>query len=449
VGGDGDDTADYSTATAGLSLAYSSTASGLTGGDGTAGTDTIIGAETIVGSAFADAISAAGSATAQRFDGGAGADSLTGGSGADTLLGGAGDDGLTGGAGDDTLLGGAGADALSGGDGNDSLDGGTENDTLSGGAGADTLAGGDGADGLSGGDGNDVLTGGLGNDSLAGGAGNDSLSGGDGDDRIVVDGLGNDTVDGGAGNDTFAFAGNKADYTITSATDGGGQHFLVTRNSDGSTTRINGSSAGDNFAYANGQSEAVCFYPGTLVATPEGERAVETLAAGDLVLTAEGEAKPIRWLGRQTVSIRFADPLRVLPVRIAAGALGEALPRRDLLVSPDHALLVDGALVQAGALVNGSTIRREAAVPEVFTYWHVELADHALVLAEGVPAETFIDNVARLAFDNWAEHEAAADPAPMAEMALPRAKSARQVPAATRRRLAERAALLAGERTAA
>ncbi|GAA0598152.1 hypothetical protein GCM10009416_40470 [Craurococcus roseus] len=198
---------------------------------------------------------------------------------------------------------------------------------------------------------------------------------------------------------------------------------------------------------AAGQGDAlaadpVCFYPGTLVAVPGGEVAVETLKAGDLVLTADGEAKPVRWLGRQTVSTRFADPLRVLPVRIAAGALGEGLPRRDLLVSPDHALLVDGVLIQAGALVNGATIRRERGVPEVFAYWHVELADHSLVLAEGVPAESFVDNVARLAFDNWAEHEAAAEPAPVAEMALPRAKAARQVPAATRRRLAGRAAAL-------
>jgi len=139
----------------------------------------------------------------------------------------------------------------------------------------------------------------------------------------------------------------------------------------------------------------------------------------------------------------------VLPVRVTAGALGENLPRRDLLVSADHALLVDGVLAQAGALVNGTTIRREADVPEVFTYWHVELADHALVLAEGVAAETFIDNVARLAFDNWDEHEAAGSEEPIAEMDLPRAKARRQVPVATRRRLAERTALLLGEETAA
>ena len=189
--------------------------------------------------------------------------------------------------------------------------------------------------------------------------------------------------------------------------------------------------------------------PGTLVATPEGEVAVESLRAGDLVLTADGRTAPVRWMGRQTVSTRFADPLRVLPIRITAGALGEAMPARDLLLSPDHALLVEGVLVQAGALVNGTTIRREAGVPEVFTYWHVELHDHALVLAEGVPAETFIDNVARLAFDNWDEHEAAGSEAPIAEMPLPRAKARRQVPMAVRRLLEERTALLLGEESAA
>jgi hypothetical protein len=167
------------------------------------------------------------------------------------------------------------------------------------------------------------------------------------------------------------------------------------------------------------------------------------------VLTADGRAAPVRWMGRQTISTRFADPLRVLPIRITAGALGEAMPARDLLLSPDHALLVEGVLVQAGALVNGTTIRREARVPEVFTYWHVELHDHALVLAEGVPAETFIDNVARLAFDNWDEHEAAGSEAPIAEMPLPRAKARRQVPIAVRRRLDESAALLLGEESAA
>jgi hypothetical protein len=80
----------------------------------------------------------------------------------------------------------------------------------------------------------------------------------------------------------------------------------------------------------------------------------------------------------------------------------------------------------------------------------VELADHALILAEGTPAETFIDNVDRLGFDNWEEHEALyPDGKEMAELALPRAKSHRQVPPPIRARLARRAALLMPASTAA
>jgi hypothetical protein len=190
----------------------------------------------------------------------------------------------------------------------------------------------------------------------------------------------------------------------------------------------------------------VCFMPGTRILTPEGETAVEALKAGDLVTTADGEATPIRWMGRQTVSRLFADPLRVLPIRITQGALGENMPSRDLLVSPDHALLVDGVLIQAGALVNGASIVRETNVPERFTYYHVELADHSLILAENTPAETFIDNIDRMAFDNWDEHEALADSAEvqLVEMSYPRAKAYRQVPRATRDRLARRAEALNG-----
>jgi Hint domain len=137
-------------------------------------------------------------------------------------------------------------------------------------------------------------------------------------------------------------------------------------------------------------------------------------------------------------------PGAVLPLRPPT-TVCDNVPSRDLYVSPDHALLIDGVLVNAAALLNGTTIARATDVPAIFTYYHVELHDHSLILAENTPAETFIDNVHRMAFDNWAEHEAlypdAAPPIP--EMAYPRAKAARQVTPAMRERIATRAEALA------
>ena len=203
---------------------------------------------------------------------------------------------------------------------------------------------------------------------------------------------------------------------------------------------------GDNFTRANIGSEDIqymCFYLGTLIRTPDGEVAVENLKPGDHVLTTEGVVKKINWLGRQTISTVFADPTRVLPVRIKAGALGENVPSRDLLVSPDHAMFVDGVLIQASALVNGSSIVRETRVPRVFTYFHIELDDHSLILAENAPAETFIDNVDRLGFDNWSEFEALyPEGRAVEELPYPRAKAHRQVPVYIRVALADRAQII-------
>jgi hypothetical protein len=194
----------------------------------------------------------------------------------------------------------------------------------------------------------------------------------------------------------------------------------------------------------------ICFMPGTLLRTDAGEVPVEALQPGDLVLTADGRLLPVLWIGRQTVVARFADPVAVLPVRVRAGALAEGVPARDLLVSPAHALLVDGVLAEAGALVNGSTITRERDVPARFAYHHVELAEHALLLAEGAPAESFDDTSERARFDNGAAREAlAAGRAPIPEMTLPRARSQRQVPRAIRERLAARAEAVLGRVDAA
>jgi hypothetical protein len=87
-----------------------------------------------------------------------------------------------------------------------------------------------------------------------------------------------------------------------------------------------------------------------------------------------------------------------MPVRVRAGAFGAALPLRDLVLSPDHAVLVDGALVPIRHLINGVSIAQErwASV----TYWHVELDRHDVVLAEGLACESYLDTGNRAAFAN-------------------------------------------------
>jgi hypothetical protein len=225
--------------------------------------------------------------------------------------------------------------------------------------------------------------------------------------------------------------------------------FVIKGASVSGTLTLVADNTGNNSTWWNlNTGSQYCFAAGTMIMTPVGEVEVESLAAGDLVVTADGRAVPVRWVGRQTVSRVFADPLQTLPIRISAGALGEHVPSRDLSVSPEHAIFIDGVLVQAGALVNGTTIVRDGTVPPVFAYYHVELATHELLLADGAPAESFIDNVDRMGFDNWAERADVAEEA-IEEMPYPRAKSARQVPMSIRQRIASRATLLAGTTAAA
>lgn len=140
-------------------------------------------------------------------------------------------------------------------------------------------------------------------------------------------------------------------------------------------------------------ASAVCFVAGTRIATTRGEIAVEALAVGDLVVTAAGEQRPIRWLGHHTIDCRdHPEPDAVLPVRVRAHAFGHGLPASELWLSPGHAVCVDllgEMLVPIGHLVNGATIVQEDVAQ--ITYWHVELDSHDLLLAHGMPAESYID----------------------------------------------------------
>jgi hypothetical protein len=242
--------------------------------------------------------------------------------------------------------------------------------------------------------------------------------------------------------ETYTISGTAADQTITvTATNGTTFSFAVKGSgfTDGSYTATTGPL--HLIADGSGGTEiAACFLGGTQIMTPQGEASVETLTIGDLVLTTDGVAVPVRWIGRNTIMTHNADRLRVMPVRIGAGALSDGVPRRDLLLSPEHALLIDGLLVQAGALVNGVSITREAWMPETFTYYHVEVADHALIFAEGAAAETFVDHIVRTVFDNWREHQDLYGfDTSIPEMDYPRVLSARQLPDSIDQRLLDRA----------
>jgi hypothetical protein len=142
-----------------------------------------------------------------------------------------------------------------------------------------------------------------------------------------------------------------------------------------------------------------CFRAGTRLRTPRGEIEVERLAVGDTVLTAAGRVRTVRWIGhRQLDFSRHPSPERVFPVRIAAGAFGPGRPRRPLYLSPDHAIYFDGVLIPIKYLRNGINVRKVRVRTAI--YYHVELERHDVLLADGLPAESFLDTGDRAGFDN-------------------------------------------------
>lgn len=188
--------------------------------------------------------------------------------------------------------------------------------------------------------------------------------------------------------------------------------------------------------------EAACYRAGTRIATEHGERAIETLAIGDRVRTLSGASRPIRWIGRRSYSRGLLSGNRnLLPIKISAGALAEALPRRDLWVSPEHALYLDGMLIPARMLANGSSIVCDESVGQI-TYIHLEFDVHTVIFAEGAPAESFVDDDSRQKFDNAAEYRRLypASPIGPVRFCAPRVEQGEEVEA-VRRRLARRCAI--------
>jgi T5SS/PEP-CTERM-associated repeat protein len=140
-----------------------------------------------------------------------------------------------------------------------------------------------------------------------------------------------------------------------------------------------------------------CVAAGTMIETMNGQRAVEILVPGDEVRTLLGGPGLIIWTGMRSVDCaRHPMPESVRPIRIDRDAFGLGTPARDLFVSPDHAIYVDDVLIPAKLLMNGTTIR-QIPVSRI-VYHHIELTRHDVVLAEGLPVETYLDTGDRANF---------------------------------------------------
>lgn len=137
-----------------------------------------------------------------------------------------------------------------------------------------------------------------------------------------------------------------------------------------------------------------CFLRGTKLRTVDGERNVEDIAVGDMLLTAFGQSRPVQWVGQWSLRRKPGKPWSadVRPVRIRQSALGSNTPYTDLYVSQGHAMFVDGVLVPAGQLVNGSSITfHDAEEADELEYFHIKMESHDVILAAGAPSETLLN----------------------------------------------------------
>ena len=161
-----------------------------------------------------------------------------------------------------------------------------------------------------------------------------------------------------------------------------------------------------------------CFAEGTRIAVPGGFSPVEVLRAGDAVMV-RGGAAAVRWVGTRRMALAtMANRAAAQPVRIGRGAFGDGVPSRDLLLSPEHAVFCDDVLVPVRALVGCAGIAVDESFASV-TYFHIELERHDVLLAEGLPCESWLDTGNRSMFENVASFDGVVEPgtwcAPMVE----------------------------------
>ncbi len=182
---------------------------------------------------------------------------------------------------------------------------------------------------------------------------------------------------------------------LFTADDGAGDKLFV---SDGTAAGTHAVSNPPPISLGTAAADPVpCFVRGTRLLGPDGPVTVEDLREGDLLLTASGQAVPVVWIGEREVDCRHHPaPEKIWPVRVGAGAFGPSVPARDVVLSPDHAVLVDDVLIPVGRLANCYSIAQERV--DSVHYFHVELPLHDVLLAEGLPVESFLDTGNRRMF---------------------------------------------------
>ena len=188
-------------------------------------------------------------------------------------------------------------------------------------------------------------------------------------------------------------------------------------------------------------TNVVCFVAGTQIRTPQGERAIETLQPGDLISTANG-VKPVKFVSRNTRHFNELLAVGKSPIRVAASAFGAAGPSADLLMSPSHALCLEGTLIEAAALLDYAGVSRvDEWQSQQLTYFNIELEQHELIWANGALTESYFSSYrsngfSRESWDNYDDYRALyGDGELMQELPLPRIAFSRQLPVALRTKL--------------
>jgi antigen 43 len=209
----------------------------------------------------------------------------------------------------------------------------------------------------------------------------------------------NGTISGFASGDTIEITGitatgsNFSDGVLTLSEASGSADLDLSGSFTTSEFVVTPVSGGDDVTLS-------CFRAGTRIRTTRGEVPVEHLRIRDHVeALLSGAPEPIMWIGHRNVDCtRHPDPKQVWPLRVAIGAFGPGLPHREVFLSPDHAVFMNGVLIPIKYLINGATI---AQVPvDHVTYYHIELDNHDVLLAEGLPAESYLDTGDRSDFAN-------------------------------------------------